>query len=770
MADEKSPSIAFADLQGKRPMTRDRGLGAEQEHDKTASNALSNSTTANGIANTAFIQKLYNMLEDPAMRELIWWAPSETSFLIHPIERFSRALATYFKHANIASFVRQLNMYGFHKVNDHHRGNQQAIRTKHENSSATTTSAGPIKVPGTEADSYGDTHNPGANIWEFKHSSGAFRRGDFESLKSIKRRSSRQHTSARKNSNSTHSASLDFTAAVTEQWSEQLPAVHRSASHAELTHAYPFSSAALPSSTPSTAGIVNPAMDYFGTIQSQHQQQNYRLAPPTSQAPQQSYASQIQAPASSQAHFHPQERPLFNNKASDLTQCTISQPIRPEIVTQTQFEFAVDDLRNTNMDMVRLLDLVNNFVSSHQIIGKPENVKRAATPVSNRAAVSETGVSPGSSSTQQRNSENLMTEITKLRNSAMNRLQRSTASQQNSGSVRSSIDHPPANSFNTHFPPVSSYNPNYANRPNNRNSFSSPALSQLGNNQIPPSSVSQFPQIAYQQTQHAPTLYPNSGGAPTGCFGSTSTKVTGTGGPHLTLNPFERKDSASLNKSRHMSVLMDPLAPAPINPAVSTGATSTLSQQHNYYLGHQVASSLPLASSSASKNDVKNLPTSIPNGRDSKVLEKRPVSPSMAEIPVHPLPVRGGVKQSVGGASNAMTYKPYFPYGTVPGTGRTSPLGTQAAQYSQMPMHSHRSQQQTVARPHFVQRGPSPLNPHVNEVADQESPEKGSHQSHSTMDQDLTTHRRDDTIGSSSRLATLLNYDAKEQSSKKMKL
>ncbi|SCU83901.1 LAFA_0D06612g1_1 [Lachancea sp. 'fantastica'] len=765
MPDEKPQSIAFSDPV-RRSMSGDHGLGAEQEHDKTAPIAAPSTANPNGVANTAFIQKLYNMLEDPAMRELIWWAPSETSFLIHPTERFSKALATYFKHANIASFVRQLNMYGFHKVNDHHRSNHQSARAKHESSPATTPSTNQMKASGVEADTFSDTQNSGPNIWEFRHSSAAFRRGDFESLKSIKRRSSRQHASNRKNSNSTISTPLDFTAAATEQWSEQLPGIHRSASTADVAHGYPFPATAMPSSTPNTTGLLYPSVDYFGPTQSQQHQQNYRMVPPASQAPQNGMIPQAQGLTSSQSHIQSQERPLIGNKVSDYAQSAISQLIRPEIVTQTQFEYAVDDLRNTNMDMVKLLDLVNNLVSSHHIIGNSENTKRATTPVSNRATASETGVSPGNSSAQQHNSENLMTEILKLRNSAVNRLQRSSGSQQSSGSVRSSVDYPPANSYNAHYP-------NRTNTGPNKSSFSSPALSQLGSSQPTPPAVSQLSQTAYQQTQYFPTSYSSTGGAPTDYFNSTSTKVNSSTGPYLMLNPFERKDSASLNKSRHMSVLMDPLAPAPMNAsvaAVTNGAPLSLSQQHNYYMGHQVTGSIPLGSVGCSKNDVKSLPTSNPDGQDTKIVEKRPASPSIAEMPVHPLPVRGGVKQFNGGANNAMTYKPYFPYGTVPGTGRTSPLGTQVPQYTQMALPSHRSQQQAVARTHFVQRGPSPLNPHTAEAAEQESSEEASQKSNPTIDQELSTARRDDPTGSSSRVSALLNYDAKEQSSKKMRL
>ncbi|XP_005104183.2 heat shock factor protein [Aplysia californica] len=65
----------------------------------------------------AFLIKLWTLVEDPSTDNLIQWDPSGTSFHVYDQQSFSREiLPLYFKHSNIASFIRQLNMYGFRKV------------------------------------------------------------------------------------------------------------------------------------------------------------------------------------------------------------------------------------------------------------------------------------------------------------------------------------------------------------------------------------------------------------------------------------------------------------------------------------------------------------------------------------------------------------------------------------------------------------------------------------------------------------------------------
>ncbi|CUM54463.1 uncharacterized protein AC631_04088 [Debaryomyces fabryi] len=113
------------------------------------------------IKKNAFVHKLYSMLNDPELVDLIWWTREEDSntFALSPGKDFANALTRYFKHGNVASFVRQLHMYGFHKVSD----------------------------PSHASAANNDSELP---VWEFKHSSGKFKKNDESSLVYIKRRSS----------------------------------------------------------------------------------------------------------------------------------------------------------------------------------------------------------------------------------------------------------------------------------------------------------------------------------------------------------------------------------------------------------------------------------------------------------------------------------------------------------------------------------------------------------------------------------------------------
>ncbi|OMJ76473.1 hypothetical protein SteCoe_24139 [Stentor coeruleus] len=66
-----------------------------------------------------FLLRLFNILSEPKYSHIISWTDSGTSFAIKKIPEFTISiLPLYFKHKNFSSFVRQLNMYNFHKERD----------------------------------------------------------------------------------------------------------------------------------------------------------------------------------------------------------------------------------------------------------------------------------------------------------------------------------------------------------------------------------------------------------------------------------------------------------------------------------------------------------------------------------------------------------------------------------------------------------------------------------------------------------------------------
>jgi len=93
-----------------------------------------------------FVQKLFSLLQADENQQHCRWTDNGKSFTIWNPDTFSRdVIPRYFRHNNFSSFIRQLNQYGFQKLRP--------------------------------------------DLWEFGHPD--FRRGDFDRLRLVERRSLR---------------------------------------------------------------------------------------------------------------------------------------------------------------------------------------------------------------------------------------------------------------------------------------------------------------------------------------------------------------------------------------------------------------------------------------------------------------------------------------------------------------------------------------------------------------------------------------------------
>jgi len=87
----------------------------DEELDRKAEIAERNAAT-NRKSIPPFVLKLSSFLDDESNADLIRWSDDGNSFVVLDEDEFARKLIPeMFKHNRYASFVRQLNMYGFHK-------------------------------------------------------------------------------------------------------------------------------------------------------------------------------------------------------------------------------------------------------------------------------------------------------------------------------------------------------------------------------------------------------------------------------------------------------------------------------------------------------------------------------------------------------------------------------------------------------------------------------------------------------------------------------
>uniref|UniRef100_A0A7M4EAG4 Heat shock transcription factor 2 n=1 Tax=Crocodylus porosus TaxID=8502 RepID=A0A7M4EAG4_CROPO len=94
---------------------RSGGLGATMKQQPSAPPPPPSPAASAGVP--AFLSKLWALVGEAPSNQLITWSQNGQSFLVLDEQRFAKEiLPKYFKHNNMASFVRQLNMYGFRKV------------------------------------------------------------------------------------------------------------------------------------------------------------------------------------------------------------------------------------------------------------------------------------------------------------------------------------------------------------------------------------------------------------------------------------------------------------------------------------------------------------------------------------------------------------------------------------------------------------------------------------------------------------------------------
>lgn len=76
---------------------------------------------------TPFLAKTYDILMSNEYSDLIYWTEDGHGFIVNNIPRFENTvLPKYFKHNKFTSFIRQLNMYDFHKIR--HKSHQKEFR------------------------------------------------------------------------------------------------------------------------------------------------------------------------------------------------------------------------------------------------------------------------------------------------------------------------------------------------------------------------------------------------------------------------------------------------------------------------------------------------------------------------------------------------------------------------------------------------------------------------------------------------------------------
>ncbi|XP_020583705.1 heat stress transcription factor A-2 [Phalaenopsis equestris] len=92
-------------------------LVKEEEDEETEAMVPQPLPGLNEAAPPPFLKKTFDMVEDPSTDSVISWSSARNSFVVWDSHMFAtKVLPRYFKHGNFSSFIRQLNTYGFRKV------------------------------------------------------------------------------------------------------------------------------------------------------------------------------------------------------------------------------------------------------------------------------------------------------------------------------------------------------------------------------------------------------------------------------------------------------------------------------------------------------------------------------------------------------------------------------------------------------------------------------------------------------------------------------